>query len=569
MDYQSQDDTTDDNSSTQYEGLVFNYTGQRRFEIPSNITVLTIEESLLFAFAAVVVERIEEAAFADQHKLRSALIPSTVQRIERAAFANCSLLNDLELVEGQLEAIESMAFARCTSISEISIPSTVEEIGDHAFLNCTGLVNVNFQRDGTLKKICEYAFRKCEALQKVAIPPSVNRIEEFSFDGCSSLVELSLSVGLQDICRNAFSMCVSLKTVDIPSTVIVLSEGAFANCKALVEVNMVSGLEEIRANVFEGCCSLQAVAIPDTVSWIGDMAFNFCIALVSVELLPTTTEIRMGEAVFNMCKNLVNISIPSTFNDLEEGAFVGCTLLQQKYAGRQITEALKERFQGYPIHDLCYHASTTTEKELVSAAAAAENSGDDNRASPDDLVDVFGMTPFHILASGKQHMDLFRTLMNLYPTELLSRKDRRGNSPLGYLCIHVSKEAHALFQTIVQQEILDIANQLGLQKWRMEILDMANPLQDGHEEWSSTSYINRRKCVETVYTKLEKYIIVEKTSLLEEALWKANNIMDDSITTTTTSRIVDRRDARFTSGASIVIPQVTIFLGYTYNPKKN
>ena len=161
-----------------------------------------------------------------------------------------------------------------------------------------------------------------------------------------------------------------------------------------------------------------------------------------------------------------------------------------------------------------------------------------------------------------QHVDLFHTLMNLYPTELLTRKDRRGNSPLGYLCTHVSKDLHALFQTIVQQEVLDIASQLGLREWRMEILDLANPLQDGHEEWSSTSYTNRRKYVEEVYTKLDKYVILEKTSLLEAALWKANNLDNDS-----TSWVVDRRNAGLTSGASIVIPQVMVFLGY--NPKRN
>jgi hypothetical protein len=144
---------------------------------------------------------------------------------------------------------------------------------------------------------------------------------------------------------------------------------------------MSSGLEEILENTFEGCCSLQAVSIPETVYWIGDRAFNFCVALVSVEL-PTTIDIGMGEGVFNMCKNLVNIVIPENTSNVEESAFVGCTLLKREYVGRQVTEALKERFEGFPIHKLCYHASSTTEEELVLVAKST------NGTNLDDLVDA-------------------------------------------------------------------------------------------------------------------------------------------------------------------------------------
>ncbi|KAL3941998.1 MAG: hypothetical protein SGBAC_003742 [Bacillariaceae sp.] len=541
--YNKISDDGNDESNPQSDDRLFRYvyTGQRpRFEIPSNITVLAID---------FIVERIEEAAFANQHDLQAAFIPPTVRRIERAAFTNCSSLSDLELVEGQLEAIESMAFAQCMALTEISIPSTVEEIGDNAFMSCTGLVDLLLQREGKLKKICEHAFRKCEALQKVAIPSSVHRIEEFSFDGCSSLVELGLSMGLQDICRNAFSMCVSLKMVDIPYTVIALGEGSFSNCKALVDVNMSSGLAEILENAFEGCCSLQAVSIPETVYWIGDRAFNFCIALVSVEL-PTASDIGMGEGVFNMCKNLVNIAIPKNTSNLDESAFVGCRLLNAEHVGHQIAGALKERFKGFPIHKLCYHACSTTEEELVLAAKSA------NGTNPDAVVDAFGMTPFHILtsASGKQRVGHVRALADIYPTELLIRRDRYGNHPLGYLCTHVSQNVHDLFQTIVQQTILDLASQLRLRVWRMEILDLASPLQDSHQEWLAISYAERRNCVGEVYAKLEKYVLLEKTSLLEVALWKAN--MDDDLMT----EVEDRSNARFTNGASIVIPQVMVFL---------
>lgn len=531
-----------ENSSTA-GGRLFKYTGQRRFAIPSNINVLVVDE--------FVVERIEEAAFASQEQLRAVYIPSNVQRIERAAFANCRSLNDLKLVliGSRLECIGTMAFARCTALSEISIPSTVEEIGDNAFMNCKALVKVNFQSKGRLKKICEYAFQKCKELQKVSIPSSVNKIEEFAFDGCKALVELNLALGLQIISRNAFSMCTSLKTVEIPRTVLALSEGCFANCKSLVEVRMSVGLEDVHDNVFEGCCSLQSISIPETVCWIGDMVFSFCIALISVEF-PSSIKIRLGERVFHMCKNLVNISIPNSAEHVGDDAFGGCTKLKQEYAGRPIAEALEARFEGFPIHQLCYHASSTSMDDLLSAIQSFIGSGD-----PVDLFDAFDMTPFHILASGKERVDLFQVLLNAISTDLMSRKDRLGNSAVAYLCTHASREGHALFQNIVQLTILDPASQLGLRKWRMAILDLVHPLQDAHEEWQIISYLNRRQCVEEVYAKLAKYTKLENISLLEAALWKAKFKESENGNG-------DRANYRFTSGASIVIPQVMALLGY-------
>ena len=76
---------------------------------------------------------------------------------------------------------------------------------------------------------------------------------------------------------------------------------------------------------------------------------------------------------------LVHITV-IVYEDLEEHHRVLADLV----------EALKHRFDGLPIHELCYYHSNKSTNETVQRFK--------HEAVIDEKVDEFGMTPFHLLA---------------------------------------------------------------------------------------------------------------------------------------------------------------------------
>ena len=78
----------------------------------------------------------------------------------------------------------------------------------------------------------------------------------------------------------------------------------------------------IGIGVFENCKSLTSVKMPSTLTRIGDSAFNSCTKLTSIEIPSSVTSI--GEYAFNFCESLTNIEIPNGITSIEKGTFYGC-----------------------------------------------------------------------------------------------------------------------------------------------------------------------------------------------------------------------------------------------------
>jgi hypothetical protein len=201
--------------------------------------------------------------------------------------------------------------------------------------------------------------------------PSVTEIEAHAFHSCRLLVEFALCEGLEIIGENAFFLCTHLKRFVLPrSKVRQIRNAAFAGCIELMELKLPEyQLESILSGAFAGCTSLTNVRIPPGVKIMEDHVFTGCSSLFSVELSEGIE--RIGSYAFSQC---VQLKIPSTVTQLGDHVFQWCDKLEDLFPAHtkeQLLDALRNRFNGLPIHKICYfqsskdHETCLQELELI------------------------------------------------------------------------------------------------------------------------------------------------------------------------------------------------------------
>ena len=173
------------------------------------------------------------------------------------------------------------------SIEYVFLPSSLISIGDSAFL-------------------------WCDTIEEIIIPNSVTSIGASAFAHCSKLSNITLSNNLSSISESLFEYCNSLKTISFPKSITTIGSWAF----------MDSGIETL--------------TIPDTVQIIRDFSFR-SLSLKEITFegdIKTYSSAFSGAtnltkvvfngkitfpksdvgSLFNECKNLTYLKIPSVFS---------------------------------------------------------------------------------------------------------------------------------------------------------------------------------------------------------------------------------------------------------------
>ena len=228
-----------------------------------------------------------------------------------------------------------------------------------------------------------------------------------AFGGCERLVTCELNEGLKVIGEGAFWNCTSLRNIKFPSTLIEIGSYAFRDCMRLVNAELNDGLQQIGKGAFARCYHLRNLFIPSTVTTLGSIFKNLAI-----------------ESMFyNWYKRkLPPYLLPEQFPDDDDNS-------------THLINALKTRFDDLPIHKLCYfqahYPTETTIFPIVSTFIRLKS--EFSFSFRDSTVDVFGMTPFHILAlSSKPNIDLVKLLLILYPSDILHIRDVWGQRAVDY-----------------------------------------------------------------------------------------------------------------------------------------
>lgn len=532
----------------------FHYEGEQGEPVPPGVEkvivhALVIHQDAFYLCGSLVQVSLQEGlrtigvnAFCGCHSLTSIEIPSSVETIESLAFAECTGLQQVHLLnkEGSsLTKIGLQAFASCSSLERISILANVERIDDGAFSSCGSLVEAVLQQG--LKYLGSDVFAGCSALRRIEIPSSVESMGENLLSECTSLMEIHLHNKLLEIGRGCFFGCSSLPTITLPETTENLAFGALWNCTALTLVQLNEGLLQIDDYAFRACSSLQTIAIPQSVKMIGIRAFRSCTNLVTVEFA-SHMSISVMDQAFAECTRLVNVVIPFPHEDLgitavAEDCFEECIFLEDHFDRDNMAGSLVHRFDGFPIHKLCYYSSSTMVADLEQLCSELDES--------DLMLDRLGMSPFHILLSAaKSRTDLLQFLLDLYPSHLIGQQDVCGRRATDYISSNWTEDSKSLLR-------------MALEGWMLEWL--ADTFEGWEEDiWSRIDDIidegdvqRRGQLLEATYDCFLEYQRIEVTSLLEIALWKQMLPSDEN---------TDSREMlRVRCGAPIVIPNVLAY----------
>lgn len=369
------------------------------------------------------------------------------KELPQLAFIMCSSsLKMVEIVIG-LEVVGDRSFYECTSLTTIALPYTVREIGDAAFFSCCALHSVELHALGLLEVIGRGAFFWCQSLITMQLPESVTVIKESAFHGCERLVSVKLSPsGLEVLGPMAFAQCTALIHVDVPSTVKAIESSTFLGCCSLCKVEL-SQVQRIGNSAFRDCTSLTHMRLPATLKILGNHAFSGCSKLLSAELPKTLQQI--GDYAFSSCSSLKNVGVSSFVKTVGRCVFGECL---EDFPPHEVAEMLRKRFEGLPLHNVCYFHSYDP-NVMDQLQQAMEQAGTLNCGSK--MVDCFGLTPFHILAlSTRPNKDLWVTLQQQHK-DVQHLKDHWGNSPLDYLYLNNKcTSTDDLIKTVVRNPLV-------------------------------------------------------------------------------------------------------------------
>ena len=268
----------------------------------------------------------------------------------------------------------------------------------------------------------------------ILLHPDVRVIPEYGFSRQGLEVEqVELCMGLREIGNFAFDCCRDLRRIAIPCSVERIGDYAFHRT-SLDRINLKqSSLVHIGHHAFAEC-NIKKMTIPSSVYEVPMFCMQDCKQLFSVEL-PREGISRIYGNAFRGCVSLRNIAFPIDAD--VEGYSYSCPVILQ------MRSALKHRFCGLPIHELCYYlphsfyisisklkAFIGTPKFITDVAGPISGRA---RLNPTGIQqDCLGMTPLHILAcSTVQDLELYRIIISAYPESLII-KDKWGAIPLLY-----------------------------------------------------------------------------------------------------------------------------------------
>lgn len=200
-------------------------------------------------------------------------------------------------------------------------------------------------------------------IETVVLPEGITEISNYAFNGCTGIKNVNFPESLTYIGFAAFSGCINLTQIDLPeSQELALDSYAFsgtgltsvyvpANCRFHAD----DGVPAI--SIFEGCANLTEATI--AVPALPTQMFNACSSLTTVTLLEGVEEI--GQGAFGNCRELVEISFPSTLKSIGYQAFYGDTSLTDLTFQSGLESIGDQAFDAcYRIHDVVLPDTVTS-----------------------------------------------------------------------------------------------------------------------------------------------------------------------------------------------------------------
>lgn len=275
------------------------------------------------------VTRICDHAFMNT-SLETVVLPSTLQVIEEYAFNGCDELQSINLEEG-LEIIGDYTFGGCTNLKNIDLPTSLTTLGFSCFSR-SGLVSItipegitNWGDLGAPSNWLTEIFAECNALTTAVLPDNMTEIPDGLFYSCHSLSSVTLPKNLKVIGRQAFWESYALHNIDLPETVESILDAAFQHSalRSLVLPNSVNYMEK---NCFDLCDQMVSVTLSNQLTSLPEHAFSRCTQLTDI-IWPEGSIETFGENCFAKCTSLTAIDLPESVTTIGRYCFQDCSNL--------------------------------------------------------------------------------------------------------------------------------------------------------------------------------------------------------------------------------------------------
>ncbi len=207
-------------------------------------------------------------------------------------------------------SLGNKTFQYNTNLTSVTIPNSVTSIGANTFDGCTGLTSVTLGTNVT--SIGASAFFSCRSLTNIVFPASVTSIGGNMFYS-THLTSITIPAAVTNIGDRAFSDCPYLTNITVEAQNIAYSSlaGVLFNNSQTTLIQFPGG-------------KAGSSLIPSSVTSIGDWAFYSCRNLTNVTIPSSVASLGANE--FYATK-LISITIPASVTNIGRTAFYGCQTL--------------------------------------------------------------------------------------------------------------------------------------------------------------------------------------------------------------------------------------------------
>lgn len=344
---------------------------------------ITIPKGMFFGCSSLqkltfssYVTRIGEEAFAECHRLKEVVLPNGLKSLPEECFRFCISLTDIQGAE-KLESIGRAAFSDCHVFDYARLPVTVREIGSSAFTGCDAIRFLKIFPQ--VETIGENAFYGCENMKSLLLFPQKLQIMDGAFSHCQKLKCVKVPKDCSRIGKNAFSECDCLKEIILPKEIDVIDRETLLFQEKLERVILKGdslpefkpealpllrnaafflkpGLlvkakeawedklpcKSLEASVYSDLYSYEEVDDRDVIKilqYIGSSAFVKVPEII--EGLPVAV---IGKGAFENHKEIEEIILPDSVEEIQEKAFAGCEKLNYFILPGRVTHLGKEAF---------------------------------------------------------------------------------------------------------------------------------------------------------------------------------------------------------------------------------
>ncbi len=313
-----------------------------------------LPQTVTYGDKTYTVVQVGYAAFANNTKLTSFIMPDTVTSMGTNAFYGCTKLQYVHLSENLANVSASRqlvgAFQYCTSLKSVIIPagitclpktflySGVEDIvlkakstelpkgssNEYVPVSNPNTVRIYYPSDGGVvggykSYISNYFVYDGSIAYKVKEDNSfcaVSILPGYSLAGDVTLPAAVGALGVTEIAPQAFKDADDITAVTVPDSVVTIGEEAFADCDNLTSVTLPESIRGGLNRTFAGCTKLSTVIIPAGIETLSG-TFEGASRLTDVKFPPTVTTI--SDKAFYGCNSLLELAIPDTVTSITDG----------------------------------------------------------------------------------------------------------------------------------------------------------------------------------------------------------------------------------------------------------